>query len=174
MHNNILGHIKSDLRRINKKAVITGAIILLLIGILSSVLTFLLGGRSIILNFLELPSWAPPRFIFPLIWTAMYILIGGAAGMVLCGRDGFREVDKLKGLLLFIVMMIFNVIWCPLFFAAFAFFLAFLDIVIMIILTIFIIHFFRRIFFIAGLAMVIHIIWLFFCLILNFCIMLAN
>jgi tryptophan-rich sensory protein len=174
MRNNILGHIKSDLRHINKKAVITGAVILLLIGILSSVLTFLLGGRAIIYNYLDLPSWAPPRFIFPLIWTAMYILIGGASGMVLCGRDGFREADKYKGLLLFVVMMIFNVIWSPLFFAAYAFFLAFLDIVIMIILTIFIILFFRRIFFIAGLAMVIHIIWLFFCLLLNFCIMMVN
>lgn len=174
MRNNILGHIKSDWRRINKKAVIAGAVITLLCGILSSVLTFLLGGRGRIYNYLDLPLWAPPRFVFPLIWTAIYILIGGASATVLCGHDGFREADKYKGLLLFVVMMIFNVIWSPLFFAAYAYFLAFLDIVIMIALTVFIIYFYRRIYYITGAAMVIYIIWLFYLLILNFCIMLAN
>lgn len=174
MRINILRHIKSDWRRINKRAVKIGAVITLVCGIFSSVLTYLLGGRSRFYNYINLPLWAPPRFIFPVIWTAIYIIIGGATGAVLCGRDGFREADKYKGLLLFVVMMIFNVIWSPLFFAAFAFFLAFLDIIIMIILTVFIIKFYSRIYFISAAAMTLYIIWISYALLLNFSIMLTN
>lgn len=174
MRSGIYGHIKSDFRRINKKAVIAGSAVTLLCGMLSSVLTYLLGGRSRTYNFLILPMWAPPRFIFPIIWTVIYIIIGGASGAVLCGRGGFREADKYKGLLLFVIMMIFNVIWSPLFFAAYAFFLAFLDIIIIILLSLYIFYFYKRIYYIAGAAMIVYMIWLFYSLILNFCIMLVN
>ncbi len=174
MRIHILGHLRSDWRRINKKAVKIGAVITLMCGVFSSILTYLLGGRSRFYNYINLPLWAPPRFIFPIIWTAIYIIIGGATGAVFCGRDGFREADKYKGLLLFVVMMIFNVIWSPLFFAAFAYFFAFLDIIILITLTVFIIKFYSRIYYISAAAMIIYLIWLSYALLLNCGIMLAN
>ncbi|MDD4773192.1 MAG: tryptophan-rich sensory protein [Eubacteriales bacterium] len=174
MRNGFLCHIKSDWRRVNKGAIKIGAVIILLCGVASSVLTYILGGRSRIYNFINLPLWAPPRFIFPVIWTLMYILIGGATGAVMCSREGFRDSDKYKGLLLFVVMMVFNVIWSPLFFAAYAFFFAFLNIMIMIALSIFTLKYYSRIFYISAAAMVIYIIWLIYLLFLNFSIMLAN
>ncbi len=174
MHINIFSRIKLEWRRINKKAVKIGAVVTLLCGILSSVFTYLIGGRSRIYYFLNLPLWAPPRFIFPIIWTVLYILIGGVTGAIFCGRDGFREADKYKGLLLFVIMMIFNVIWSPLFFGAYAFFLAFLDILIMIILTFFIIKLYCRIYYVSAAVMTVYIIWLVYSLILNFSIVLAN
>lgn len=168
--NRLISIVKAELCRINFKCVIAGAIIILLCGALSAIA----GGSAMAFCELERPKGTPPAFIFSIVWTILYILIGGAAGAVACCHDRSVENDKYKGLLFFVIMMIFNFVWFPLFFGAGALFAAFLDIIIMIILTVFTFIFFRRVFKIAGWVMIIYLLWLFYAAFLNLAIIILN
>lgn len=59
---------------------------------------------------LRKPSWTPPPFVFPLVWTTLYVLIAWAA----------MRVAQLPGtglaMALFAVQIAFNVLWTPVFF----------------------------------------------------------
>ncbi len=162
--------VRSELSRIDFRCVIAGAVIILLCGALSA----LVAGSTELYRELERPKFSPPAFLFPIIWTFMYILIGGAAGAVACVCERACDANKYKGLLFFIIMMVFNFIWSPLFFGAGAFFAAFSAIIMMIILTFFTICFFSRIYKVAAGAMVIYLAWLFFAAYLNLGIIILN
>ncbi len=162
--------LRAELSRINFRCVIVGAVIILLCGFLSA----LVAGGTDIYRELERPSGSPPAFLFPIVWTILYVLIGGAAGAVACVCDRSLEGYKYKGLLLFVIMMVFNFIWSPLFFGAGAYFAAFLAIIMMIILTVFIIFFFSKIYKIAGAVMILYLLWLFYAAYLNIGIIILN
>ncbi|MCI8388473.1 MAG: tryptophan-rich sensory protein [Clostridiales bacterium] len=162
--------VRSELCRIDMKCVIAGAVVILLCGIISAIA----GGSAKAYCELKLPKGAPFAFIFPIIWTVMYILIGGSAGAVACSRERALEADKFKGLLFFTIMMIFNFVWYPLFFGAGAYFAAFAAIIMMLILTFFIICFFSRIYLITAAIMSVYLIWIFYCAYLNLAVIILN
>ena len=162
--------ISAELCSINLRCVLIGSLAILFCGILSA----FAGGSTSGYRELELPALAPPAFIFPIVWTVIYILIGGAAGAVSCSCGRAYEADKYRGLLLFVIMIVFNFIWSPLFFGAGAYFAAFVAILMMIALTVFIILHFWRIYRICGVAMALYLIWLLFAAYLNLSILILN
>ena len=162
--------LRSELCRIDVRCVIAGAVIVLLCGFLSA----LAGGSAADYSELELPHGAPPGFVFGIVWTFLYIIIGGAAGAVACCRERSCEQDKYKGLLFFIIMMVFNFIWYPLFFGAEAFFAAFIAIIVMIITSFFAMCSFFRVYIVCGAAMAVYIAWLFFAAYLNLAVLILN
>ncbi len=168
--NKLLSGIREEFCRMDIRYVIAGAVIVLVCGFLSA----LAGGSTSIYRELELPNFAPPAIVFPIVWTVLYILIGGAAGAVAGVKERSLENDKYKGLLFFIIMIIFNFVWSPLFFGAEAFFAAFVTIIMMIILTFFVILFFSRIFKTAAAVMILYLAWLLFAAYLNLAIIILN
>ncbi|MBE6611742.1 MAG: tryptophan-rich sensory protein [Ruminococcaceae bacterium] len=168
--NRFLSRIRGELCRICLRCVIIGAVIVLVVGVLSA----LAAGPTSAFYELKKPLGTPPALVFPIAWTILYVLIGGAAGAVACIGDRAAESDKYKGLLFFIIQMIFNFIWSPLFFGAGAYFAAFCAIVMMIILTIFTIFAFWRVLRLAGAAMIVYLLWLFFAAYLNLGIIVLN
>ena len=69
------------------------------------------------------PPLSPPSFVFPIVWTVLYALMGiGAARVYLTPASNARS----RGLLLFLVQLAFNFLWSIVFFNlqayAFAFF----------------------------------------------------
>ncbi len=168
--NKLHSEIKSELCRMDKRFVIAGAVIVLICGFLSA----LAGGSTSEYRELELPSFAPPAILFPIVWTILYLLIGGAAGAVAGVKECSLACDKYKGLLFFVIMIVFNFVWSPLFFGAGAYFAAFVAIIMMIILTFFVILFFSRIFKLAAAAMILYLVWLFFAAYLNLAIVILN
>ena len=166
----IRGRIRAELCRIDIRCVIVGAVIVLLSGLLSAIA----GGGADAYGELELPSAAPPAFVFVIVWTVLYILIGGAAGAVACCPDRSCEQDKYKGLLFFIIMMVFNFIWYPLFFGAGAYFPAFMAIVMMIVTSFFAMCHFFRVYIVCGASMAVYIAWLFFAAYLNLAVIFLN
>ncbi len=162
--------ISTELRSINFKCVIIGAVIILIGGFLSA----FAAGSTESYRELNRPSFAPPAVIFPIVWTVLYILIGGAAGAVACACSKAFESDKYKGLLFFIIMIVFNYVWSPLFFGAGAYFAAFVAVIMMIILTFFTIIFFGRIYKISAFIMAAYLLWLFFAAYLNLAIIILN
>lgn len=61
------------------------------------------------------PDLTPPGWLFPVTWTSLYILLGLAIAMILNARGArLRGV----GIALFVMQMVLNLAWAPLFFGA--------------------------------------------------------
>ncbi|MEE0835287.1 MAG: TspO/MBR family protein [Clostridia bacterium] len=167
---NIWQRICADLRRINIRTTLIFAIAVLVGGILVSIF----GGNRGLYSVIIRPAFAPPAFVFAIVWTILYFLIGAAAGAVFGFEDKCLEAVKYKGLFLFVLMLFFNYIWYPLFFGGGMFFIALLDILVMIILSLAIRKLFGKIYFTAKLIMTVYIIWLVYAALLNFSVVLLN
>lgn len=167
---NIWQRICADLRRINIRTTLIFAVAVLLGGILVSIF----GGNRGLYSVIIRPAFAPPAFVFAIVWTILYFLIGAAAGAVFGFEDKCLEAVKYKGLFLFVLMLFFNYIWYPLFFGGGMFFIALLDILVMIILSLAIRKLFGKIYFTAKLIMTVYIIWLVYAALLNFSVVLLN
>ena len=62
---------------------------------------------------LKKPSWNPPGWIFGPVWTALYTMMAVAAWLV--WRRGGWAVQR-KALVWFLVQLVLNALWSPLFF----------------------------------------------------------
>ncbi|MBN6041922.1 TspO/MBR family protein [Amycolatopsis sp. 195334CR] len=74
---------------------------------------------------LELPGWAPPPWLFGPVWTVLYAMIA-VSGWLYWRAGGDR-----RGLGVYGVGLVLNLAWTPLFFAAGAYELALVDIVLL-------------------------------------------
>jgi tryptophan-rich sensory protein len=61
---------------------------------------------------LEQPAFAPPDWVFGPVWTVLYVMIG-VAGWLL-----WREAGWTPLLTLWVVQLLLNLVWTPLFFGA--------------------------------------------------------
>ena len=127
---------------------------------------FFTGGSELYSDIL-LPSFAPPAFVFPLVWSILYLLIGASFGIVFLDKRKGLSTEKRKGLILLILQHLFNLIWYPLFFGAQNFFVSLVDILIMIFLTVLVIYFFSAISKTATVFLFIYLLWLVFAALLN-------
>ena len=64
---------------------------------------------------LQKPSFMPPGYLFGIVWPILYAMLGITLALILAEPPSDRR--KL-GLTLFLVQMILNFAWSPLFFAA--------------------------------------------------------
>ena len=149
------------------KVPLLGAFLTLLVGGLSSLLAFPALQQF---NHLLKPPASPPAFLFPIVWTFLYLLIGGAAGLI------FEEISSYCSfsLRLYLVQLIVNILW-PLWFFTFGFYLvAFLWLLILWILAFITMILFFREYFISGLLFVPYFLWITFAGYLNFGVWLLN
>lgn len=61
------------------------------------------------------PSWQPPNWLFGPVWTALYLMMGLAAGLVWL-RGPSTAVRA--ALTVFAVQLVLNALWTPVFFGA--------------------------------------------------------
>ena len=62
------------------------------------------------------PDWTPPGWVFPVVWTTLYVLMGTAAWMVWCTA---KEKGSMRGpLSVFLIQLALNAAWTPTFFGA--------------------------------------------------------
>lgn len=62
------------------------------------------------------PGWTPPNWVFSVVWTALYLSTSVAAWLIWRQRRR-RRVER--ALTLYVVQLVLNAIWSPLFFALF-------------------------------------------------------
>jgi len=74
------------------------------------------------------PSWNPPNWLFGPVWTALYIMMVVSAWLV--WRQGGIKAQR-RPLGLFLVQLLLNAVWTPLFFGLHRPGLAFLDIIVL-------------------------------------------
>jgi translocator protein len=117
------------------------------------------------------PSWNPPAWIFGPVWTVLYLMMGTAAWLVWRRRD---EADTKRALIAFIVQLILNAAWSPLFFGLRNPLAGLLDIIPLWAAILATLIFFRRISTAAGWLMVPYWLWVSFATALNFALWKMN
>ncbi|MBO5746755.1 MAG: tryptophan-rich sensory protein [Clostridia bacterium] len=118
----------------------------------------------------EQPPLSPPAILFPIVWTLLYILMGIAAGIVAESRD----LDKGKGLKLYVLQLAINVIWPIIFFRFDALKFACFWLVLLIVAVVLTIFSFYRIDKKAAFLLLPYLAWCLFALYLNFGIVVLN
>lgn len=150
--------------RADGRVILASIVIILFFGILSRVLS---GSPLYMLRLTGLNNNIPKAWVFTCIWTLWYILLGFSFGFILgCKRPG-KDIHKFKGSLWFVCMMIFNVVWYPLFFRAGAVFIALADIAIIILFCFFTFVEYLKVNRAIGLVFFCHLVWLVWCFSIN-------
>lgn len=102
------------------------------------------------------PPFAPPGWLFPVVWTILFVLMGVAAYLVYISDSP----DKNETLKLYLVQLLVNFGWSIIFFNWNAYFLAFTWLLLLLYLVYLTAKEFYEINKTAGLLMVPYIIWL--------------
>ena len=61
------------------------------------------------------PSWTPPNWSFPLVWNILYTMMG--VSLWLLWDRGSNAAVTRTAIILFVVQMVLNAAWSPVFFA---------------------------------------------------------
>lgn len=144
------------------------------VGVFSAALCSLLGGRCSLYYYLWKPPLALPRLLFLIIWPVMFFLIGACLGIAVGRRQACHHAEKCRLYVFFTLLILFCVLWCPLFFAARAFFLALVDCGCIVAMTVLCLRCFFRIHGVAGIGACIFLAFVIYCFYLNFFIFLRN
>ena len=117
------------------------------------------------------PPLSPPGWLFPIVWTILYALMGIGAARI---RLTPPSPERSRGINLFIAQLIVNFFWSPIFFNAQAYGFAFLWLLLLWGLVLWMILTWRRIDPLAAKLQIPYLIWLTFAAYLNFGVWLLN
>lgn len=162
------------------KALLTSLALSLGTGLVSALLTM---GAMRDYGNVHKPPLSPPGWLFPVVWTILYILMGVAAWLVLeTGRSGGgtplekeqrAEVVRL-GLMLYGTQLLLNGAWSLLFFNQKAYFLAFAELLLLWFAIYLTIQQFKQVNRIAAILMLPYLAWVTFAGYLNLAIALQS
>lgn len=134
-------------------------------------LSYLLTGRSNMEGYAALnqPPLAPPGWLFPVVWSVLYTLMGLSAWMV------WKVPGSSRGALgAYALQLALNVLWTPVFFRLEQYWLAFGILILLWITIVNMILQFRKVRPIAALLQVPYLLWVTFAGYLNFMIAWRN
>ena len=114
---------------------------------------------------LQKPSWNPPNWIFGPVWTTLYTAMAISAWLV-WKRGGFAA--QRGALSLFLLQLLFNALWSPLFFGMKQPAVAFVDIVLLWLALLATVVAFWRARPVSGALLVPYLAWVTFAGALNF------
>lgn len=146
--------------KIQWKALVISLALSLGTGFLSSILTP--GIRETYAQ-LYRPPLAPPGWVFPVVWTVLFILMGFAAYFVYTAESEQKDF----ALKLYLIQLLFNLSWSVIFFRWGAYLVAFLWLVILWFMVFTLVKKFGEIDELSGKLMVPYLIWLTFAAYLN-------
>lgn len=149
----------------NKSSLIISILIPTLVGSLSSLFS---GNMSY--SMFNKPSFSPPAFLFPIVWTILYILMGISSYIIYSSNSP----SKRKALTTYSIQLFFNFFWSILFFCFSQYLLAFIWLIILIILIIIMIYQFYAIDPLAAYLQIPYLLWCLFAAYLNFMIYRLN
>ena len=109
------------------------------------------------------PPLAPPGWVFPVVWTVLFILMGLAAYFVTISENSQKE----SALKLYVLQLLFNLGWTVLFFRFGAYLPAFLWLIILWFMVFVLVKRFSAIDELSGKLLMPYLIWLTFAAYLN-------
>ncbi len=155
---------------IKLKTLVLNLIIPWAVGGLSS---FLTRNSMDIYKSINLPPFAPPSWLFPVVWSVLYTLMGISSYIIY--EDNLKNQNKNhKSKNIYIFQLIANFLWPIVFFNFNNFFLSLILLIILLISVIYMTTEFYKTNHIAGYLQIPYIIWLLVATYLNFGIFILN
>lgn len=118
--------------------------------------------------YMNKPPLSPPSWVFPIVWTILYVMMGLASYLVI--NSGAERSLIVKALIFYGIQLILNFLWSILFFKYYLYLWSFVELMIMwmviIIMTVMFFRTDRR----AGLMMIPYVLWSTFAAYLNFAV----
>jgi len=145
-------------------------IIPLLVGGFSA---FLTRNNMNIYDEINVPPFAPPSILFPIVWSVLYILMGISSAMVFLSLDvDFSQ--RIKALRYYVASLIINFLWNIIFFNLRSFMFSFILLLFLLLLIIKTIYEYFKINKIAAYLQIPYAIWVTFAGVLNLAIWYLN
>lgn len=151
-----------DIKRIPFKAIAVSIAVPLAVGGLSSLLTM---GSMKSFHLLRQPPLTPPDWVFPVVWSILYILMGLGSYLAYVSADAQQ---RRAALTVYAGTLIMNFVWPLLFFRLGLHLTAFLWLIALLLLIISLLVRFYRIRHAAGLCILPYLLWALFAAYLNF------
>lgn len=114
-----------------------------------------------------LPEYAPPKILFPIVWSLLYLMMGYVLNRII-------KSDNKLNILLFCLQLFLNYLWVFLFFTFKLYFISFLDIVFLDIVLFYLILSFKKYDKRCFYLMIPYLVWTCFASYLNWSIFLLN
>ena len=118
------------------------------------------------------PPLYPPEWLFPVVWTVLYILMGVASYLVYTSDSAESKVNC--GLSLYFTQLALNFFWPIIFFVLSAYLFSFIWLVIMWVLIVFTTVCFFRVRPLAGFLMIPYLAWVTFAGYLNLAVYIVS
>ena len=150
----------------NKSVFIISILIPLAVGSISA----LISGNMSSYTALNKPAFSPPGYIFPIVWTILYILMGISSYIVYSSNSP----NKPKALLIYGIQLFFNFCWSIIFFGLDLYLFAFIWLIALIFIIIIMIRQFYIVSPLAAYLQIPYLIWCIFAAYLNFSIFILN
>ncbi len=119
---------------------------------------------------LILPSFAPPGYLFSIVWPILYILMGISSYLIYISHD----VNTSKALIIYAIQLFVNLVWPILFFTFEAYLISTIWLFMLVGLVLFMILYFYDISPLSAYLQIPYLLWILFALYLNFSIFLYN
>lgn len=142
----------------------------LAVGLLSALLTM---ENMTIYPELNAPPLAPPGWLFPIVWTVLYVLMGVSCAMILTNR-GRDPKSAEQGIKFYAISLALNFGWSIIFFNRRAYFLALLWLLLLLYTVIRTVIYYRKVSLVAALLQLPYVLWVTFAGYLNAGIWLLN
>ena len=140
----------------------------ILIGFASSILT---RESMIIYGTLDKPPLSPPSIVFPIAWTILYLLMGIASALVYGSK---ASSDRVIGLILHFVQLIFNFFWSIIFFNQKNYLMAFIWLILLWLIVLSMIMYYKKVNNLASIMNMPYLVWLTFAGYLNLMVYIMN
>lgn len=111
------------------------------------------------------PFFAPPSWVFGPVWTFLYITIGVAG--FLAWEHGSSNIRK-KAFTVYIIQLVLNAIWTPLFFGLELRLVAFFEMILLWFFIVINIIYFYKLDKLSGLILIPYLLWVSFASVLAF------
>ena len=154
--------------RIDWKKLLVCIAIPLAVGGLSALFT---AGNMKLFEEINKPPLSPPGWLFPVVWTILYVLMGIALYLVVMTRT--RE-NKMPAYISFGVQLFFNFFWSIIFFNAQAYLFAFIWLLLLWVAIVLNIYFFNKINSTSAKLLIPYIVWVTFAGYLNLGVFILN
>ena len=119
---------------------------------------------------LKQPPLSPPGWLFPVAWTILYVLMGISSARVYLEDT----LDSKPALIVYAIQLVVNALWSPLFFVLKLRLVAFVWLLILLALVIYMTGRFKKVDKPAGNLQIPYILWLLFAGYLNLAVFLLN
>ena len=140
----------------------------LLVGLLSS---FLTRDAMDIYSSIERPNFAPPSYIFGIVWPILYIMMGVAFYFIWIAKD---SSNKKSAIFVYLLQLFLNFLWPIIFFKYKLYFISFIELILLLIVIIITYAKFIKIDKKSAYLLIPYIVWVSFAGILNLSIYLMN